>query len=113
MWAIAKGVLWLLDGFFEIIDKICEVMDAPAIKWYDQKPMHCGSGFRQRYANRELSLDATVDKFESLHKEKVDVLLVMCPNCQLQFDRSHLKEFLSKQELYKPLKFPAVFDSVR
>ncbi len=71
----------------EIIDKICEVMDAPALKWYDHKPRHCGGGFRQRYANRELSLDATVDKFKSLHKEKVDVLLVMCPNCQLQFDR--------------------------
>lgn len=71
----------------EIIDKICEVMEAPALKWYDHKPRHCGSGFRQRYANRELSLDATLDKFESLHKEKVDLLLVMCPNCQLQFDR--------------------------
>ncbi|WP_394339556.1 ferredoxin:CoB-CoM heterodisulfide reductase subunit HdrB [Methanosphaera sp. BMS] len=71
----------------EIIDKICEAMGTKALKWYDQKPRHCGGGFRQRYANRELSLDATVDKFESLHKENVDVLLVMCPNCQLQFDR--------------------------
>ncbi|MBR0471631.1 MAG: CoB--CoM heterodisulfide reductase iron-sulfur subunit B family protein [Methanosphaera sp.] len=71
----------------EVIDKICEVMDAPTIGWYDQKPRHCGGGFRQRYANRELSLDATVDKFESLHKENVDLLLVMCPNCHLQFDR--------------------------
>ena len=62
-------------------------MDAPALKWYDHKPRHCGGGFRQRYANRELSLDATEDKFLSLHKENVDVLLVMCPNCQLQFDR--------------------------
>lgn len=71
----------------EVIDKICETMEAPALKWYDHKPRHCGGGFRQRYANRGLSLDATVDKFKSLHKEKVDVLLVMCPNCQLQFDR--------------------------
>lgn len=71
----------------EVIDKICEAMGVSALKWYDQKPRHCGSGFRQRYANRELSLDATVDKFESLHRENVDVLLVMCPNCQLQFDR--------------------------
>ena len=22
MWSIAKGVMWLLDGFFDIIDKI-------------------------------------------------------------------------------------------
>lgn len=71
----------------EVIDKICEVMDSPALKWYDQKPRHCGGGFRQRYANRDLSLDATVDKFLSLHREKIDVLLVMCPNCQVQFDR--------------------------
>lgn len=71
----------------ELIDKVCEAMDIQAVKWYDQKPGHCGNGFRQRYANRELSLDATVDKFESLCEEEVDVLLVMCPNCQLQFDR--------------------------
>ena len=71
----------------EIIDKICEIMEIPTIEWYDQKPRHCGSGFRQRYANRDLSLDATVDKFMSLHKEKIDLLLVMCPNCQVQFDR--------------------------
>lgn len=71
----------------EVMDKICEEMGVNALKWYDQKPRHCGGGFRQRYANRELSLEATVDKFKSLIEEEVDVLLVMCPNCQLQFDR--------------------------
>ena len=83
----------------EVIDKICEAMDAPALKWYDQKPRHCGGGFRQRYANRELSMDATVDKFESLRKENIDVLLVMCPNCHLQFDR--YKSVLSNKTGHK------------
>lgn len=71
----------------EIMDKICEVMGAPTIGWYDHKRLTCGCGFRQRYANRELSLEASTDKFESLYKEDVDLLLVMCPNCHLQFDR--------------------------
>ncbi|WP_455646104.1 ferredoxin:CoB-CoM heterodisulfide reductase subunit HdrB [Methanosphaera sp.] len=71
----------------EIMDKICDVMDAPTIGWYDHKKLTCGGGFRQRYANRELSLEASTDKFESLYNEGVDLLLVMCPNCHLQFDR--------------------------
>ncbi|OED30900.1 ferredoxin:CoB-CoM heterodisulfide reductase subunit HdrB [Methanosphaera sp. WGK6] len=71
----------------EIMDKICEVMETPTIGWYDHKKLTCGGGFRQRYANRELSLEASTDKFESLYKEGVDLLLVMCPNCHLQFDR--------------------------
>lgn len=71
----------------QLMDKICEAMDVPTIGWYDHKRLTCGCGFRQRYANRELSLEASTDKFESLYKEDVDVLLVMCPNCHLQFDR--------------------------
>lgn len=71
----------------ELMDKICEAMGIPTIGWYDHKKLTCGGGFRQRYANRELSLEASTDKFESLYKEDVDVLLVMCPNCHLQFDR--------------------------
>lgn len=80
----------------EVIDEICATMDAQALKWYDQKAAHCGNGFRQRYANRELSLESTTDKFESLRREKIDVLLVMCPNCQLQFDR--YQEVLNKDD---------------
>lgn len=71
----------------ELMDKICEAMGIPTIGWYDHKKLTCGGGFRQRYANRELSLKASTDKFESLYKEDVDLLLVMCPNCHLQFDR--------------------------
>lgn len=71
----------------ELMDKICEAMGIPTIGWYDHKKLTCGGGFRQRYANRELSLEASTDKFESLYKEDVDLLLVMCPNCHLQFDR--------------------------
>ncbi len=71
----------------ELLDNICNAMDLETIGWYDHKKLTCGSGFRQRYANRELSLEASIDKFESLFEQDVDVLLVMCPNCQLQFDR--------------------------
>ncbi|MDY2744468.1 MAG: heterodisulfide reductase-related iron-sulfur binding cluster, partial [Methanosphaera sp.] len=59
----------------------------PTIGWYDHKKLTCGCGFRQRYANRDLSLEVSTDKFESLYNEDVDLLIVMCPNCHLQFDR--------------------------
>lgn len=71
----------------EILDEICQAMRVPTIGWYDHKTLTCGCGFRQRYANRDLSLEASEDKFESLYKEEVDLLITMCPNCHLQFDR--------------------------
>ncbi len=71
----------------ELLDKICEAIGAPTIGWYDHKKLTCGCGFRQRYANRDLSLEVSTDKFESLYNEDVDLLIVMCPNCHLQFDR--------------------------
>ena len=70
-----------------VIDEVCEAMEAPTIGWYDHKRRHCGCGFRQRYANKELSMAATVEKFESLYNNDVDLLIHMCPNCQVQFDR--------------------------
>ncbi|WP_308575412.1 ferredoxin:CoB-CoM heterodisulfide reductase subunit HdrB [uncultured Methanosphaera sp.] len=71
----------------EIIDEICEAMGISTIGWYNHKTLTCGCGFRQRYANRDLSLEVSEDKFESLYEEGVDILVVMCPNCHLQFDR--------------------------
>ena len=79
-----------------VIDEICEAMKIPTIGWSDHKRLTCGNGFRQRYANRQLSLEATMDKFDSLFEEKVDVLLVMCPNCQIQFDR--YEELIQRQK---------------
>ncbi len=71
----------------QIMDMLCEAMGLETIGWYDHKKLTCGSGFRQRYANRELSIASTKDKLSGLLEDEVDVLLVLCPNCQLQFDR--------------------------
>jgi len=70
-----------------VIDDVCESMGAPTIGWYDHKRRHCGCGFRQRYANKELSMEASFEKFDSLYDNDVDLLIHMCPNCQVQFDR--------------------------
>ena len=69
------------------IDDIISAMGTDTIGYYDHKRMHCGCGFRQRYSNREISLGCTAEKLESLYNEDVDILVHMCPNCHLQFDR--------------------------
>lgn len=78
-----------------LLDDVCSAMNASTIGYYDHKRMTCGSGFRQRYANKELSLDVTEDKFESLYENDVDLLVHMCPNCHVQFDR--YQDIISKR----------------
>ena len=78
-----------------LLDEVCNAMGASTIGHYDHKQMTCGSGFRQRYANKDLSLDVTEDKFESLYENNVDVLVHMCPNCHVQFDR--YQDIISKR----------------
>ena len=71
----------------ELIDGIADACGAPTIGWYDHKRVTCGAGFRQRFTNRDLSLAVTAEKLLTLQDQGVDVLLHMCPNCQMQFDR--------------------------
>ncbi|MCD7781559.1 MAG: CoB--CoM heterodisulfide reductase iron-sulfur subunit B family protein [Methanosphaera sp.] len=88
----------------EIVDQICEAMGLETIGWYDHKKLTCGCGFRQRYANRELSLETSKDKLESLYNEDADLLLVICPNCHLQFDRyEKVIQDETKHEKYMPV----------
>lgn len=56
---------------------------------YNEKTLHCGAGFRQRFVNPSISLAVTHEKLKRLAEERVDVLLHMCPNCHVQFDRYH------------------------
>jgi heterodisulfide reductase subunit B len=69
-----------------ILDEIAEAFGAEVVEWYDFKKATCGAGFSQRFANRDLSLSATADKLLAL-EGKADLLLHMCPNCQMQLDR--------------------------
>lgn len=71
----------------QILDEIVESCGCETIGFYDHKRTTCGSGFRQRYSNKELSMSVTEDKLKSLKEEGVDILVHLCPNCHVQFDR--------------------------
>jgi heterodisulfide reductase subunit B len=69
-----------------ILDEMAEAFGGNVVDWYDFKKATCGAGFSQRFANRDLSVSATADKLLALEGE-ADLLLHMCPNCQMQLDR--------------------------
>ncbi|MBV1729735.1 MAG: heterodisulfide reductase subunit B, partial [Methanobacterium sp.] len=69
-----------------VLDELASSCGAQVVDWYDFKKATCGAGFSQRFANRDLSLSATSDKLLALEGE-TDILLHMCPNCQMQLDR--------------------------
>lgn len=71
----------------KILDEIIDACGGNSLDWYDHKRLTCGNGFRQRFANRDLSLEVTYDKLLALDEANVELLIHMCPNCQLQFDR--------------------------
>ncbi|MBX7077090.1 MAG: CoB--CoM heterodisulfide reductase iron-sulfur subunit B family protein [Methanobacteriaceae archaeon] len=70
-----------------LLDDLAEACGVDTVKWYDHKRLSCGNGFRQRFVNRDYSLEVTKEKLLSLKDENVDILLHMCPNCQIQYDR--------------------------
>ena len=70
-----------------IMDEIIEACGCKTIGWYDHKRATCGTGFRQRYSNPDLSFTATADKMNAIDDEDVDILVHLCPNCHIQFDR--------------------------
>ena len=67
---------------------------------YNEKTLHCGAGFRQRFVNPSISVAVTHAKLRRLAEERVDVLVHMCPNCHVQFDRYHDVIAASAQEDY-------------
>jgi heterodisulfide reductase subunit B len=70
-----------------LIDELAASCGTDTIGWFDQKRLTCGAGFSQRFTNNELSLKVTAEKLMSLKDNQTDILLHMCPNCQMQFDR--------------------------
>ncbi len=70
-----------------IIEELAKICGVKTTDWYDHKRTTCGAGFRQRFTNIDLSLKVTAEKLMSLKENNVDILLHMCPNCQMQFDR--------------------------
>ena len=70
-----------------ILEELIKACGVDTIGWYDHKRTTCGAGFRQRFTNLDLSLQVTADKLTSLKENNADLLIHMCPNCQMQFDR--------------------------
>ena len=70
-----------------IIETLAKSCGVETVDWYDYKRTTCGAGFRQRFTNLDLLLSVTTDKLLSLKENNVDILIHMCPNCQMQFDR--------------------------
>ncbi|MDL2246736.1 CoB--CoM heterodisulfide reductase iron-sulfur subunit B family protein [Methanobrevibacter sp. OttesenSCG-928-K11] len=70
-----------------IIDELVNACGASTIGWYDFKRTTCGAGFRQRFVNKDLSMDVTYDKLKALKNDDVEILVHLCPNCHVQFDR--------------------------
>ncbi len=79
-----------------ILDELVEACGCETIGWYDHKRATCGTGFRQRYSNPDLSFTATADKMNALAEEDVEILIHLCPNCHIQFDR--YQHLISKRE---------------
>lgn len=71
----------------QILDELARISGMTVVGDYDHKRQTCGSGFRQRFANNKLSLEVTEDKLTSLKDDNIDILIHMCPNCHMQFDR--------------------------
>lgn len=70
-----------------LLDELSAAVGVETIGWYDQKRLTCGNGFRQRFTNKETSLFVTAEKLQALKENDVEILIHMCPNCQMQFDR--------------------------
>ncbi|KKG16102.1 hypothetical protein EO98_13450 [Methanosarcina sp. 2.H.T.1A.6] len=44
-------------------------------------------GFSQLHLNKSTSLQFTKTKFDSLQRAGVELMIHMCPNCHIQYDR--------------------------
>jgi len=74
---------------FTVPEELLEPAGATSIGNYNEKTLHCGAGFRNRFVNPSSSVAVTHQKLRRLAQERVDVLVHMCPNCHVQFDRYH------------------------
>ncbi len=74
-------------AFPTIQDDIAEELGAVSVRRFQEKLLHCGAGFRQRFTNKGMSLAVTNTKLKELHEAGVEVLVHMCPNCHVQYDR--------------------------
>jgi heterodisulfide reductase subunit B1 len=74
---------------FMVPEELLEPAGVISVGLYNEKSLHCGAGFRQRFVNPGIAVAVTREKLRRLAQEGVDVCVHMCPNCAIQFDRHH------------------------
>ena len=85
---------------FMLPEDLLEPTGAEKTGAYNEKTLHCGAGFRQRFTNPSISLAVTREKLRRLAEQGIDVCVHMCPNCTVQFDRFHSVIEASSDERY-------------
>ena len=78
-----------------ILDTLVSYCGVETVGFYDHKRTTCGSGFRQRFSNKDLSMDVTRDKLKAMNVKNTEILIHLCPNCHVQFDR--YQKYVSKE----------------
>lgn len=74
---------------FMVPEELLESAGVEPTGCYNEKTLHCGAGFRNRFVNPSISVAVTQQKLRRLAQEEIDVLVHMCPNCHVQYDRYH------------------------
>lgn len=71
----------------QLIDTIAVACGADMVRWYEDRTLTCGMGFAQLHLNKNTSLQVTKTKLDSLQRAGVELMIHMCPNCHIQYDR--------------------------
>ncbi len=72
------------------LEEVVETLGGTPVK-YKEKDLCCGSGKMQRYTARDLSLQITARKIESIINEDADLILVVCPSCLAVLDNAQME----------------------
>ncbi len=93
------------------LDELVEITGCTSVDYQD-KLMCCGAGGGLRGSEKEISLDFTRDKLESMRKAGVDIIINCCPFCHLQFDLGQMEiNNLFKDKISGPFTIPVIYIS--
>jgi heterodisulfide reductase subunit B2 len=90
-------------------DEIVELTGAKSVP-YKEKLMCCGAGGGVRGSEKEISLDFTREKLENMRDAGIDIIVVCCPFCHLQFDLGQMEvSSIFKDQISGSFKYPVVY----
>ncbi|WP_457556967.1 CoB--CoM heterodisulfide reductase subunit B [Candidatus Harpocratesius sp.] len=91
------------------LDELVELTGCTSVDYRD-KLMCCGAGGGLRGSEKEVSLDFTRDKLESMRKAGVDIIVDCCPFCHLQFDLGQMEiNSIYKDQISAPFSIPVIY----